>query len=275
MVPRLKEASAARPVRVHEKPSCPAYTHDDATGDDDDDSAGGPLGLDSLFGNWEDTAGAFHGINDHAWLIWSGSDTARYAISQAASAGGWLVAQNAASNASNPDMWSKFEWFGLNQQTYFCQTENAAADEAAALATAPADQTDLTTGCGTAAWTMLTADHIVLEIGGVNVDEDSTEHTVTHSLWTQESSSGTEIWAITQFDNPTHYVIAQNDANNTLNPGQWSRWEWYWDLGPNWWICHVASDEADEASALAAGPADNTNPASSGCNGSGWTLLTP
>ena len=244
---------------------------DDSAGDDDDSAA--PIEPLAVYGVWDDTAG-FHAVTDHAWLLWASWGTSRYDITQSSAAGGWLVAQNAASNQYNPGQWSKFEWFQGGGQLYYCQSEFGAVSEAAALAATAADQGNVNGGCGGFAWSTLDATSVAIEVGGVNVDEWATEHTVTDDVWVQASSFGTGIYNISQFDNTDNFAIAQNDASNTLNPSLWSRldWTWYQDA---FYVCQTAFDAADEAAALATAPADATDPPTGGCGGFSWSNLTP
>ncbi len=251
---------------------------DDTTGDDDDsagdddDSAAGVVPL-PVFGIWDDTAG-FHAVTDHAWLLWSSWGTSRFDITQSDAAGGWLVAKNAASNQYDPGLWSKFEWFEATGQLYYCQTAYNAASEGAAVSAVPADQSNLNGGCGGFAWSTLDTTAAAIEIGGVNVDEWATEHTITDYAWTQTSSFGSSIYNITQFDNAGNWVIAQNDASNSLNPSLWSRLDWTWYMDA-WYVCQTVYGAATEQSALDTPAADSTDPTTGGCGGFTWSLLTP
>ncbi|HOI10954.1 MAG TPA: hypothetical protein PK313_10815 [Myxococcota bacterium] len=81
----------------------------------------------------------------------------RYLVASFDNGGNWLVAQNAADNDYNPDLWSRFDWTEHAGSLYLCQTAYAAATEAAARDTAPADPSDPANGgCGGFAWTLLT-----------------------------------------------------------------------------------------------------------------------
>ena len=69
----------------------------------------------------------------------------------------WLVAQNSADNASNPELWSKFEWAMDNAgDHYLCQSETDAATEQDAIDAVGADSTDMLTGCNGTAWMLIT-----------------------------------------------------------------------------------------------------------------------
>jgi hypothetical protein len=250
---------------------------DDSAGDDDDsagddDDSAGPEAL-AVYGLWDDTAG-FHSVNDHAWLMWSSWGTSRFDISQSDAAGGWLSAQNAASNDYYPSLWSKFEWFETGGQLYYCQVAYDAADESTALSATSADQGDVNSGCGGFAWSTLDATSEAIEVGGVHVDSWATDITVTDTTWTQVSTVGTSIFAISQFDNADDWAVAQNDAANTYNPNLWSRVDWTTYQG-DLYVCQTAYDAADEATAVATTAADATDPTTAGCGGFSWSLLTP
>ncbi len=66
-----------------------------------------------------------------------------------------IAAQNDAANTYNPSLFSRFDWTFSNTDLYVCQTAYDAASLAAALATPPADSTDLAAGCGGFGWSLL------------------------------------------------------------------------------------------------------------------------
>ena len=69
----------------------------------------------------------------------------------------WIVAQNASTNAYNPDLWSKFEWMYDADTLYYCQSAYDAADAQTAQDTM-ADRDDVNAGCGGFGWSILTSD---------------------------------------------------------------------------------------------------------------------
>ena len=244
---------------------------DDDSAGDDDDSASNPVIPLPVYGVWDDTSG-FHAVTDHSWLMFASWGTGRFNITQS-DAGGWLIAQNDAGNSFGANLWSKFEWFEASGQLYYCQSTFDAADESAAVSATAADQSNINQGCGGFGWSTLDTTTTAIEAAGVNVDSWSTEHTVTDTTWTQVSSFGTGIFAISQFDNTTNWAVAQNDASNSFSPNLWSRFDWSWDAG-DLYVCQTAYDAADEATALATTPA-NAGDLAAGCGGFAWSLLTP
>ena len=66
------------------------------------------------------------------------------------------------------------------------------------------------------------------------------------------------------------YLIAENDAGNSYNPGLFSKFEWTMDNG-DLYYCQSAYNAATAADAMNAA-ADATDIAA-GCGGFGWTGL--
>ena len=111
----------------------------------------------------------------------------------------------------------------------------------------------------------------ILAITGGWTDAFSGTHDIDNASW--EDSFGS-VWNISQFANTARYVVAQNDPANTYYPGDWSRFDWYWDGNNGLHYCQTCYDCADEAAAM------NTTPADPGsltgtCGGSDWTSMTP
>ncbi|HOW52155.1 MAG TPA: hypothetical protein PLV42_08965 [bacterium] len=109
-----------------------------------------------------------------------------------------------------------------------------------------------------------------LEIIGTYGDDFGGTHVITATKWDM-AAMGT--FTISKFDNADDFVIAQNDATNTYNPGKWSRMDWVWS-GNDLYFCQIAYDKnsATEAEATTGtDPEDITT----GCNGNPWTKLTP
>ena len=79
---------------------------------------------------------------------------------------------------------------------------------------------------------------------------------------------------ISTYDDATSFLVAQNAATNTYNPGLWSRFDWTWHEG-RYWYCQSAYDAASEADALATPAADPADPPAGGCGGWPWSGLDP
>lgn len=220
-----------------------------------------------IAGSYVDNWGMDHTVTAASWETMGSS----FAVSQYSNAEDWLVAHNGATNAFNPGLWSRFDWTVAADKLYYCQTAFDAADEAAALATAAADQSHLDTGCGGYAWSRLDAP---LEIRGSYVDDWTFEHEVTQLTWTSPGSPSDTVYHIAQFDNDADFLIAQNDAANTYSPSLWSRFDWTRDTASALYYCQVVYDAASEAAALAVTTANRSDLAT-GCAGYGWSKLTP
>lgn len=133
-----------------------------ACGDDEGDGggsggmagsgAGASAGL-AITGSYEDAFGGTHEISEQVWQ----SGDAAFEITTYSNSEQYLVAQNAATNAYNPGLWSRFDWTTDAGDLYYCQTAYAAESEAAALATERADDASLSNGCGGFEWTLLAA----------------------------------------------------------------------------------------------------------------------
>lgn len=110
-------------------------TGGDAGGDD-----GGPDPL-LIQGSWRDQEGAEHIISASQWLIDFGpSEEYTYAITAWDNDAGWVVGENGPTNVGEEGYWSRFDFrWDAGGALYVCQTTGTAADEAAALATTPAD----------------------------------------------------------------------------------------------------------------------------------------
>jgi hypothetical protein len=105
-----------------------------------------------IAGAWVDDWGTSHDIAQDSWTM--GDDV--FHISQLDNEADFLVAQNDAANAYNPDLWSRFDWTWHEDQLYYCQIAYDAADEATAAGNQDADRSDLETGCAGFAWSLLT-----------------------------------------------------------------------------------------------------------------------
>lgn len=100
------------------------------------------------------------------------------------------------------------------------------------------------------------------------VDDFGGTHAITAATWTM----GASVFAITQFDNDTSWLVAQNDADNEFSPDLWSRMDWSAG-GADFWFCQTVFDGADEAAALGATPADSAD-LTAGCGGFSWSMLS-
>jgi hypothetical protein len=217
----------------------------------------------ALADSYDDSWGGTHGIDAFTWR----SGDSSFAITEVDEAAGWLVAQNGASNAWSPGLWSRFDWTRADGALFYCQTAYDAATEADALATSAADADALGSGCGGFSWTELRP---MLAINGDWFDSWGGSHSIDAFTWLSGSSS----FAITRADDAAGWAVAQNGADNAWSPGLWSRFDWTWDADGGLWYCQTAYDAASEADALATPAADATDPATTGCGSFAWTSMT-
>lgn len=109
-----------------------------------------------------------------------------------------------------------------------------------------------------------------LEIVGTYEDGFGYIHLINATTWDQGDMG---IFHITKYDNEKDFVIAQNDAVKSFNPGKWSRMDWAWS-GDDLYFCQIAYDKNSAAEAEATTDTDPED-ISTGCNGNPWTKLTP
>lgn len=254
----------------------PAACSDSSSSDDGSDgsagaagSGGGPAGPTaplSIAGVYEDNFGGGHVLDEEQWRQNISGSVSVFAVTDYDNDGGFVIAQNDANNDFNPSLWSRFDWTWFDGGLYFCQTVFDGATEDDAANATPADATDPTAGgCAGFTWSQL----IGPEIWSTYRDNFDLTHAVTPRSWSQGSST----FELTQFNNTDNFLIAQNSADNEFNPGLWSRFEWTESAG-NLYFCQVSFDAASEADALAAGPADTSDPATGGCSDFAWSELT-
>ena len=99
---------------------------------------------------------------------------------------------------------------------------------------------------------------------------------------TNESLSSTTVWGdetygpynynITQYNNADMYIIASSEADEN-GDFSWNRFDWVMS-DDTLFICNIVFDAVTEEDALAATPADNSDPANGGCGGFSWSALT-
>ena len=234
-------------------------TSDTDTGDTGDVE---PVDL-AIAGHWTDSWGSHHMVDNTMW----DSGWALYNITQFDNDAGWIVAQNDVSNFYNPELWSKFEWTTDSEGEYhYCQTAYDAADEQAAIETAGADMSDLAAGCGGFSWTKMRP---YASFIGTYDDQWGERHIVSPFDWISMSGSS---YHISQYDNDSGWIVAQNDSLNEYNPDLWSKFELTTDSAGGVHYCQSAYAESSEQAAIDALGADMSDLVT-GCGGFGWTAL--
>ncbi len=136
-------------------------------GDDDDDGgqsqageggAGDPDPFE-IAGSYTDDFATSHQITGDTWTQVADYGTSVFEISQHSNEDGYVIAQNAADNDYNPELWSRFDFVEKDGVLYFCQSAFDAESEQDALDAEPADGSDPANGgCGGPdfAWSELT-----------------------------------------------------------------------------------------------------------------------
>ena len=111
-----------------------------------------------IAGDYTDNFGTEHNISDTEWAIaYPGYSADVYRLAEVDNDLDYAVAENAADNAFNSGLWSRFDWFDDGATLWYCQTAYDAADQAAASGTPRADASDpASAGCGGFSWTNLT-----------------------------------------------------------------------------------------------------------------------
>ena len=217
-----------------------------------------------LVGEWVDHWEGHHAISNEGWSM----GESQFHLTAVDATEGWAVAQNDTDNVWNPDLWSRFDWTEADHNGWwFCQTAFDADTEDEALATAAADPSDPSSaGCGGFAWTRL---YVPLPLRGSWVDGWGGSHDIREWAW----AMGDSTYHIVDYDIEERWIVAQNDEDNTWNPGLWSRFDWT-EVEDSLWFCQTAFDADTEQAARDAGPADDSAPDSSGCGGFAWSALT-
>ncbi|HOU53129.1 MAG TPA: LIC_13355 family lipoprotein [Myxococcota bacterium] len=236
----------------------------------DGDLPGPPQEGIEIAGRWVDDWGGRHVILDGSWEM---VGMAFFHILEFHNDGRWIVAQNDLRNDWSPGLFSRFDWTVTEAGLWYCQTAFAAATREEAAATPAADPTDPATGgCGGFPWTRLVPDDRErLEIAGTWQDPWGGTHRISESRWEMVGMGSFEVL---EFHNDGRWIVAQNDPANQWNPGLFSRFDWTF-LDQNLWYCQTAFAAASREEAAATPAADSTDPATGGCGGFPWTLLTP
>lgn len=138
---------------------------DGSDGADGTDGADGADGTDgtptdptlAIVGSYFDNFGGEHVIREDTWTMdFGGGSTYDYTHTAYDNDEMWLVAENGPDNVDEEGLWSRFDWTFIGGGLYLCQTTGTAASEADALATEPADPTDLDAGCPYYGWLTMT-----------------------------------------------------------------------------------------------------------------------
>ncbi|MCB9653028.1 MAG: hypothetical protein H6729_02705 [Deltaproteobacteria bacterium] len=109
-----------------------------------------------------------------------------------------------------------------------------------------------------------------LAIVGAYVDDFGSSHQITDAQWSIDDAR----FAILEFSNSDHVLIAANAPENAYFPGKFSRFDWTRADDDTLWYCQTAYDKSSLEDARAVLPADPARLDSSGCSGFPWSRLT-
>ncbi len=112
-----------------------------------------------------------------------------------------------------------------------------------------------------------------IEIAGSYTDGFA-QHQIGGVRWTMSGMDFSAGFTVMRVNNDEDWAVAQNDAENAFNPGQWSRFEWVRADG-TLYFCQSTFDAATEAAAVGASRPDRSSPATTGCGTFPWSVLTP
>ncbi|HEY5957204.1 MAG TPA: hypothetical protein VIV60_11645 [Polyangiaceae bacterium] len=217
-------------------------------------------------GVYNDDFGISHRIAAPAWNV--GDDVFTFVAFDAED--DQLVAQNAATNAYFPGLYSRFDWAtDADGRLRYCQTVYNAESATAATSVARADESDWEKGCAGFAWSTLTGPSIL----GSYLDSYQGSHVITAAAWVM-GGQGASTFHLLVLSNAQRYLIAENDAANPYNPSKFSRFDWLSDETGALYYCQTAYAAESAAAALAV-PAAVESDLAKGCAGFPWTKLVP
>jgi hypothetical protein len=215
-------------------------------------------------GVYEDDYGISQRVDASSWTM--GDD--RFSFVEFKPADDYALAQNAATNAYFPGLFSRFDWTTDERGALrYCQTAYNAASAADAAAVAPANANELVKGCGGFPWSALRGPAIV----GRYIDDYQGSHIITGSSWVM-GGQGASKFNLLVLSNTKRTLIAQNDAANSYNPSKFSRFDWTIDSSGALYYCQTAFAAGSAAEASQVNPAD-AGDLKTGCGGFPWTSL--
>ncbi|MBX7194898.1 MAG: hypothetical protein K1X94_22790 [Sandaracinaceae bacterium] len=131
-------------------------TIDAAVGSDAASSADAPSAeVIEIEGQYSDGF-ATHEILGDRWTMNGMDFSSGFTLTHVDNAEDFAIAQNDATNAFSPSLFSRFEWVRVAGDLYYCQSPYDAATEAAALEAARPDRSDpANSGCGMFGWSLL------------------------------------------------------------------------------------------------------------------------
>jgi len=111
-----------------------------------------------IAGNYTDNYGGGHEITATTWTQSSTYSTSAFTFTKVDNTNNYAIAQNFDNNSFSASKYSRFDWTTDNSTLYFCQIAYNKDNATAAEAVTTADtSTPATSGCGSFAWSSLTA----------------------------------------------------------------------------------------------------------------------
>lgn len=228
----------------------------------------------AIVGDYDTNFGGFARITeteiDNDWYA-----PASHAVVSWSNAEQWIIAQNDASDAFNPGLFSRFDYLVDGERVWWCQTVFDAVDAATAAAVDRADASDPATGgCGGAfPWTELTPGQGPMSLSGEWVDGFGQGQTFSGDQWVLDAGEfGTFTGTIVSYSNAEEFFVSENGDDNGETAGLFSRVDWTL-FGDAFYYCQTAFDAADAAAAEAVSRADDAAPDAGGCGDFAWSRL--
>lgn len=223
-------------------------------------------------GDWHDDGTRQHRIAGGGWTITVGDAADRYAVLSAAD--GVVIAENAADNASDGGLFSRFDLVeDTDLGVLLCETTHTAATAEEAAATAAPDAENLALGCNGSAWFTLVGGPEPIEIQGPWT-EDSLFWSVTVTDIIIDGAGQIRRYSVRHVDNAAGDVLVYSTSSSDLDPSTWARFAWTRDAEDRLWACGVGLNSATRAVAESTPSPDPTDPANGGCNAGPWSELT-
>jgi hypothetical protein len=179
---------------------------------------------------------------------------------------------------------NRWVWLSMTSLALACTIKNTSVSSSDGNAgTGGAPSTDIDAGTGGAPSTDIDAGDAGNDtsapspsIEGSYLDNygDHIEITADTFILGTAGDPTSSVFHFVQVDNANSFAIAQNDAANSYNANQWSRFDWAKDSDQVLWYCQTVYGAASAEQALQTPAADAHN-LDTGCSGFAWSKLTP
>jgi hypothetical protein len=227
-----------------------------------------------LAGRWMGNYGTSFVVNNTMWAQLSTWGQSYYEITQFTAS--MIIMKNPADDSYNAGKWSKIQHHsnGDGTHSYCMGVYDAASEEAAVAATMFYDANNATHGCGGSFGFSIISPY-AMPVANKWVGNYGTQFTITDDHWYEASEWGTSTYTI--FAYTSTYAILQNPADDSYNPGKWTKVEYHKVSSEGFHFCKTKYDAASwkEAYAEDTSAVYNTSDADAGCNGFGHSITTP